>query len=127
MFGILPKGPCHARKRTKDTAVYSSEIEQLACIGSIDERYCLGCQFPEDLGQGPGVKQPRSPTEGPQRRRPKAQPTLNGLETRSLLKRAQARNRGTKEVEQQKTDVLVVEQLAVAGPITLGANVLQSR
>ena len=41
--------------------------------------------------------------------------------------RTQAGNRGTKEVEQQEADVLVIEQLAVAGLITLGANVLESR
>ena len=65
--------------------------------------------------------------KGAQRRRPNAQPTFNGLEGRSLLQCTQARNCGTKEVQQQKADVLVVEQLAVAGPITLGANVLESR
>ena len=77
--------------------------------------------------QGLGVKQPRGFAERAQRRRPNPQPSLNGLEGRSLLQSAQAGNRGTKEVEQQEADVLVVEQLAVAGPIALGADVLEPR
>ena len=35
----------------------------------------------------------------------------------------QAGDRGTEEVEQEETDVLVVEQLAVAGTITFGTDV----
>ena len=77
--------------------------------------------------QGLGVKQPRGFAKGAQRRRPNPQSSLNGLQGRSLLQSAQAGNRGTKEVEQQEADVLVVEQLAVAGPITLGTDVFESR
>ena len=77
--------------------------------------------------QGLGVKQPRGFAKGTQRRRPNPQSSLNGLQGRSLLQSAQAGNRGTKEVEQQEADVLVVEQLAVAGPITLGTDVFESR
>ena len=111
----------------KDTAVHGREIEQLVRMRFVDKRHRLDCQFPEDLVQCLGVKQPRGFAKGAQRRRPNAQPTFNGLEGRSLLQCTQARNCGTKEVQQQKADVLVVEQLAVAGPITLGANVLELR
>ena len=64
MFGVFAQGPCHARKRAKDTAVYGGEIEQLGCVGSIDQRGGLGRQFLEDLVQGLGVKQPRGPLRG---------------------------------------------------------------
>src|SRR5271157_5042871 len=127
MLGVLPKGPGHTGKCAKDAAVHGGQIEQLARIGFANERHGLGCQFPEDLVEGLGVKQPRSLAKRAQRRRPNAQPTLNGIEGRSLLQGTEARNRGTKEVEQQEADILVVEQLAVASPITLGANLLESR
>ena len=85
MFRVFPQGPCHARKRAKDTAVYGGEIEQLVRVGSIDQRRGLGRQFLEDLVQGLGVKQPRGFAEGAQRRRPNPQSSLNGLQGRSLL------------------------------------------
>ena len=86
MFGIFPKGPCHARKRAKDTAVHGSEIEQLSRVGSIDNRHGLGCQFPEDLVQGLGVKQPCGFAEGTERRSPNPQSPLDGFEGRSCCK-----------------------------------------
>ena len=69
MFGVFPKGPCHARKCTKDTAVHGREIEQLAHMRFVDKRHRLDCQFPEDLVQCLGVKQPRGFAKGAQRRR----------------------------------------------------------
>src|SRR5208337_3470140 len=101
IIGVFPKGPCHARKRAKDTTVHGREIEQLARMRFVDQRRGLGCQFPKDLVQGLGVKQPSGFAEGAQRRRPNTQAALNGFEGGSLLKRTEAGNRGTEEVEQQ--------------------------
>src|SRR4051794_1375888 len=127
MLGVFPEGPSHARERAKDAAVHGGEMEQLSRVGLVDNRRGLGCQFLEDLVQDPGVKQPRGFAKRAQRRRPNPQSPLNGLEGRSLLQSAKAGNRGTKEIEQQETNVLVVEQLAVAGPVALGAEVPEPR
>ena len=123
MLRVLPQGPSHARKGAKDTAVHGGEMKQLLSLRTVDNRRGLARQFLEDLVQSLGVKQPRGFAERTQRRRPNPQSSLNGLESRSLLQGTQAGYRGTKEVKQQEANVMVVEQLSVARPITLGAEV----
>ena len=102
-------------------------MEQLLSIRPVDNRRGLTGQFLQDLVQGAGVKQPCGLAKRTQRCSPNPQSSLDSLKGRRLLKGAQAGDRGTEEVEQEETDVLVEEQLAVARTVALGADVLEPR
>jgi hypothetical protein len=79
----------------------------------------------ENLVKRLGIEQPGGLAKRTQRCRANPQSSLDGLKSRRLLQSAQARDRGTEEVKQQKADVLVEEQPAVARPIAIGADILE--
>src|SRR5208283_5880585 len=114
----------NARKILPSTAVRSSNWRASGPLTSgaalAASSWRIWCRALASNNRAASLKEPSDVARIPQS-------SLNGLQGRSLLQSAQAGNRGTKEVEQQEADVLVVEQLAVAGPITLGTDVFESR
>ncbi len=127
MVGVLPERPGHPREPGEDRAVDGGKPLERLGLAAHRQRHGLGRQFLDDRPEPLGVEDPRRLGERPQRGAFDAQRLPGFLPARGLLQGAEALQGGVTEVHQQERDVLIVEELPIAGVVAFRADIVQSR
>jgi len=87
--------------------------------------FYLGCQMAQDAFQALGIKDIGRFGERSQGSSRDTEPALYLLQQRSLLQGPQRPHHRTEHKEQHQDAVLIVVQLAIAGPVALATHVMQ--
>ncbi len=127
LVGILPERPGHPRERGEDRAVDGGEPLERLGLSAGRQRHGLGRQFPDDRPPPFGVEDASGFGERPEGGAFDAELLTGLLPAGRLLQGAEALPGGVAEIHRQERDVLVVEELVVAGVVAFGADVMQSR
>ena len=126
MVFIEPQGPGHLGQRWQEAAIDGGQSTQGLGLFADDDGSGLVGQFGDQWVEGFGVKDVTGFAQRPEGNALAAEQALNFVELAGLLDATQAGEDGVEEVKQQEGGVLVEEEFAVAGAVTLGSLVTEA-
>jgi hypothetical protein len=121
-----PQSPSHFGQGSQDRAIDGGEAAQGLGFVAVGQRQGLLGQLADDVAQQGRVKHAAGLAQRAQGGAFAAEQLLYFGQGAGLLESAQASHDGAEEAEQQQADVLIEEQLAIAGLVAGGGIVLQA-
>lgn len=124
--GVTPEGVGESRQDRQQGAVNGGQVPQGVAVVGQGRRSFLRGQLGEQTSEQIGVEHPGGFTERTDADPlGQAEPALDGVQVGGLTEGVQAGEGGVEEVQEKEADVLVVEELAVAGAVASGAVAVQ--
>jgi hypothetical protein len=120
---VLPQGPRHPRQCLEYRAI-NGRLQSLG-FTTARERHGTASKFTNNVLQRSRIKHPRRFTERPHRDTLDAQQLLHLVEPRGCLQAVETGYHRREKIQQEQTDILITEELAIPGLVPRSAQIMQ--